>query len=158
MKRLPIGKQDFNNLITSDCIYVDKTEYLLQLIETTAPIFLSRPRRFGKSLMVTTFRELFLGNKDLFQRTYAYYHWDFEKTHPVLHLDLSLVRGESKEIISEKLLELVYNAAEDAGISIKETDNPDIALSRLIRKAGQETRAVILIDEYDTPILDNLYG
>jgi hypothetical protein len=158
MKKLPIGKQDFNNLVTSNCIYVDKTEYLLQLIETTAPIFLSRPRRFGKSLMVTTFRELFLGNKDLFQGTYAWHHWDFAKTYPVLHLDLSLVRGESKEIISEKLLELVYNAAEDAGISIKETNNPDIALSRLIRKAGKETRTVILIDEYDTPVLDNLYG
>ncbi|MCI5140759.1 MAG: AAA family ATPase, partial [Candidatus Electrothrix sp. ATG1] len=63
MKKLPIGKQEFKGLIEDNCIYVDKTTYLLQLIDFGAPVFLSRPRRFGKSLIVNTFKELFRGNK-----------------------------------------------------------------------------------------------
>jgi hypothetical protein len=156
MKKLPIGKQEFKGLIEGDFLYVDKTKYLVSLAESTVPIFLSRPRRFGKSLMVTTFKELFVGNKELFKDTYAYEHWDFEQTNPVIHLDLSQVRANTAEFVSEKLLELVYNAAEDANIDIKQTNHPDIALSRLIRKAGKEIKVAILIDEYDTPILDNL--
>ena len=58
MKKLPIGKQEFKGLIEGDFLYVDKTKYLVSLAESTVPIFLSRPRRFGKSLMVTTFKEL----------------------------------------------------------------------------------------------------
>ena len=156
MKKLPIGKQEFKGLIEGNFLYVDKTKYLVSLAESTVPIFLSRPRRFGKSLMVTTFKELFIGNKKLFKDTYAYENWDFEQTSPVIHLDLSQVRANTAALVSEKLLELVYNAAEDANIVIKETEHPDIALSRLIRKAGKEIKAAILIDEYDTPILDNL--
>jgi hypothetical protein len=59
MKKLPIGKQEFKGLIEQGCIYVDKTKFLLQLTDFTAPVFLSRPRRFGKSLMLNTFKELF---------------------------------------------------------------------------------------------------
>jgi hypothetical protein len=89
MKKLPIGKQEFKGLIEAGCIYVDKTPYLLKLIESTAPVFLSRPRRFGKSLMVNTFKELFKGNKALFTDTYD--NWNFSQTSPVIRLDLSQV-------------------------------------------------------------------
>ena len=157
MKKLPIGKQEFKGLIEQGCIYVDKTQFLLQLTDFTAPVFLSRPRRFGKSLMLNTFKELFKGNKMLFKDTYAYDHWDFEQTHPVIQLDLSKVNGDRPEVISDKLLVLVYNAAELMGIELRETPYPDVALDSLILKAGKTTPVVILIDEYDTPILDNLH-
>ena len=156
MKKLPIGKQEFKGLIEQDCIYVDKTQFLLQLTDFTAPVFLSRPRRFGKSLMLNTFKELFKGNKALFKDTYAYDHWDFEQTNPVIRLDLSKVSGDQPEEISQKLLEQVYSAAEQMNIDIKETPFPDIAFDRLILKAGKTTPVVILIDEYDTPILESL--
>ena len=81
MKKLPIGKQEFKGLIEQGCIYVDKTQLLLQLTDFTAPIFLSRPRRFGKSLMLNTFKELFKGH-NLWQKL-AYDHngyaWDGEQ-------------------------------------------------------------------------------
>jgi hypothetical protein len=156
MKKLPIGKQEFKGLIEQDCIYVDKTKYLLQLTDFTAPVFLSRPRRFGKSLMLNTFKELFKGNKALFKDTYAYDHWDFEQTNPVIQLDLSRVSGDQPEVISDMLLELVYNVAELMDIELKETPYPNVALNRLIQKAGKTKPVVILIDEYDTPILENL--
>ncbi len=156
MKKLSIGRQEFKGLIEDNCVYVDKTKYLLQLIEFGAPVFFSRPRRFGKSLLVNTFKELFRGSKELFRDTYAYDNWDFSQTNPVVRLDLSKVSGKSPEVISEKLLELIYDAAEDAEVSIRETPYPDIALKRLIRKIGKRRPVVILVDEYDTPILDNL--
>ena len=156
MKKLPIGKQEFKGLIEQGCIYVDKTKFLLQLTDFTAPVFLSRPRRFGKSLMLNTFKELFKGNKTLFKDTYAYDHWDFEQTNPVIQLDLSQVDGDQPEVISDRLLDMVLDAAEDMNIEFKETSSPVVAFKRLIKKAGKITPVVILIDEYDTPILDNL--
>jgi hypothetical protein len=156
MKKLPIGKQEFKGLIEQGCIYVDKTQFLLQLTDFTAPVFLSRPRRFGKSLMLNTFKELFKGNKALFKDTYAYDHWDFEQTNPVIQLDLSCVSGDQPEEISDTLLDMVFDAAEMMNIEFKETPYPNVALNRLIKKAGKTTPVVILIDEYDTPILENL--
>jgi hypothetical protein len=124
MKKLPIGKQEFKGLIEDGCIYVDKTPYLLKLIESTAPVFLSRPRRFGKSLMVNTFKELFKGNKDLFVDTYAHEHWDFSQTSPVIRLDLSKMNGNQADIISQKLLALVYKTAKLMEIEIESTPLP----------------------------------
>lgn len=156
MKKLPIGKQEFKGLIEQNCIYVDKTPYLLKLIESTAPVFLSRPRRFGKSLMLNTFKELFKGNKELFVDTYAYDHWDFSQTSPVIKLDLSQVNGNQADIISQKLLALVCDAAKLMDVKIEPTPFADVAFKRLIQELGQSTQIVILIDEYDTPVLENL--
>jgi hypothetical protein len=156
MKKLPIGKQEFKGLIEGGCIYVDKTPYLLKLIESTAPVFLSRPRRFGKSLMVNTFKELFKGNKNLFVDTYAYDHWDFSQTSPVIRLDLSQVNGNQADTITQRLLALVCNTAKLMKVDIDSTPLPDIAFRNLIQEAGKSTPVVILIDEYDTPVLENL--
>ena len=156
MKKLPIGRQEFKGLIENNCLYVDKTKYLIQLIDSVAPIFLSRPRRFGKSLMLNTFKELFSGNRELFRGTYAYDNWDFDQTSQVIRLDLSKVGGRNADIISQNLLELIYNAAEDIGASIRETPYPNLAFDRLLRKAGKDRPVVLLIDEYDAPVLDNL--
>jgi hypothetical protein len=158
MKKLPIGKQEFKGLIEDDCVYVDKTPFLLKLIESTAPVFLSRPRRFGKSLMVNTFKELFHGNKALFVNTYAHDNWDFDKTSPVIHLDLSMVNGNEPQMISQKLLALVNNTAKRMKIALDPTPFPDVAFYNLIQQAGESKPVVILIDEYDNPILENLHN
>ncbi len=156
MKKLPIGKQEFKGLIESNCIYIDKTEFLIKLINSSAPVFLSRPRRFGKSLMVNTFKELFKGNKELFKETYAYNNWDFERIYPVIRLDLSRVFGDTAKEIDKQLCELVRDHAENFEISIAKKTSSNIALNQLIKKAGKDKTVVILIDEYDAPILDNL--
>ncbi|MCW5212287.1 AAA family ATPase [Desulfobulbus sp. TB] len=156
MKKLPIGRQEFKGLIEDNCIYVDKTEYLLQLIDSTSPIFLSRPRRFGKSLTVTTFKELFQGNKDVFKDTYAYDHWDFEQKNPVIHLDLSQVVCHDAATVEKQLYELIREQAENFAVSLLEKEAPNIAFRQLIKKIGKEQPVVLLIDEYDAPILDNL--
>ncbi|MCI5222739.1 MAG: AAA family ATPase [Candidatus Electrothrix sp. AR4] len=156
MKKLPIGKQEFKSLIEDNCIYVDKTEYLLKLIDSAAPIFLSRPRRFGKSLTVTTFKELFKGGKELFKNTFAYDNWNFEQSNPVIHLDLSQVSCNDTESIEKQLYELIREQAENFDFTLIEKSAPNIAFRQLIRKLGKEKPVVLLIDEYDAPILDNL--
>ena len=84
MKNLPIGIQSFSTFKERDFIYVDKTELIHRLVTTGNFYFLSRPRRFGKSLLISTIKELFLGNKELFEGTWIDNNWDFTKTHPVL--------------------------------------------------------------------------
>ena len=156
MKKLPIGKQEFKGLIEDGCIYVDKTQYLLKLVEATSPVFLSRPRRFGKSLMLNTFKELFKGDKSLFIDTYAYNHWDFSQNHPVIQLDLSIVTGNTVDVIGQKLLAIVKGVAEQLNIELASTEFADLAFDELIRKAALTAPVVLLIDEYDTPVLENI--
>ncbi|MDR0724072.1 MAG: AAA family ATPase, partial [Endomicrobium sp.] len=86
MKKLSIGLQSFQDLREKDYIYVDKTNYIYQLINSGKVYFLSRPRRFGKSLLINTFKELFKGNKQIFEGLYIYDKWDWTKKYPVIHL------------------------------------------------------------------------
>ena len=88
MKKLPIGIQDFTKIIKDGYIYVDKTEYLFKLISSGEYYFLSRPRRFGKSLLVSTLKEIFNGNKELFKGLWIYDKIGWEK-YPVIHIDFS---------------------------------------------------------------------
>ena len=156
MKKLPVGTQQFKDLIENGCLYVDKTPYLLKLTDATAPVFLSRPRRFGKTLMLNTFKALFDGDKALFAGTYAHDHWDFEQTHPVIQLDLSLVSSPDVETVSQKLLFIVKQAASQLGLALEPTPYPDFAFNDLIHKAAKHKRVVLLVDEYDSPLLENL--
>lgn len=156
MKKLPISKQEFKGLIESNSIYVDKTQQLIELTELNAPIFLSRPRRFGKSLMLNTFKELFSGNKSLFENTYASQNWNFSQIHPVIKLDLSTISGKTAAQINEKLLDELELCAEQLNIAVSNAGSADRAFNRLIKNAAYNNKVVILIDEYDTPILENL--
>lgn len=88
-KLLPIGKQDFKKLIESNCIYVDKTEHIYRLVTQGFYYFLSRPRRFGKSLLVSTVKELFEGNRPLFEGTWIEKKWDWSKTKPVIQVSFA---------------------------------------------------------------------
>ena len=88
MKNLPIGVQTFQKMREKNYIYVDKTQFIYAIAEenSNGNYFLSRPRRFGKSLMVNTLKELFLGNEHLFQGLWIHDKWDWSKTFPVIHL------------------------------------------------------------------------
>nr|WP_276318631.1 AAA family ATPase [Marinitoga lauensis] len=88
MKKLPIGVQDYKKIIEGNYVYVDKTKYIYDLISSEVPIFLSRPRRFRKSLTVSTLYYIFKGEKELFKDTYIYDKWEF-KEYPIIKLDMS---------------------------------------------------------------------
>ena len=95
LKNLPLGISTLSFLLESNCIYVDKTEYAFNLINTPGRFFLSRPRRFGKSLFVDTLKEIFEGNQKLFEGLYIHDKWDWTKKYPVIKLDFA--GGGSKE-------------------------------------------------------------
>jgi hypothetical protein len=154
----PIGIQDFSELRRMNCVYVDKTELIYRLTHTSKYVFLSRPRRFGKSLLTSTLEYYFEGRKDLFTGL-AMEHLETEWIkHPVLHFDLSPVKG--------KPLDQMRNSI---GLQFKEFEArygiTEVApalgdrLTTLIKTAFEQTgqQVVVLIDEYDAPILDVLH-
>ena len=153
---LPIGIQTFADLRRRGCYYVDKTAEVLKLIDNGKCYFLSRPRRFGKSLLVDTIKELYEGNGALFEDLAIHRHWDWRKRHPVVRLDLS-GSFRTPEELEENLLDQFADIAEEAGIAA-EASTAAVGLRRLIRglrrHAGQ--RVALLVDEYDKPILDAL--
>ena len=160
--KLPIGIQTFEQLIQDGYIYVDKTKYLLQLIDRGKVYFLSRPRRFGKSITISTFDALFSGKKELFKGLHAeeYFTRPEYRPYPVVHLDMSLVvtDGGVSEM-KKSILEIVGANARRHGIENSYTgDMPEIALSRLFESLKKEFGPVaVLVDEYDKPILDVLH-
>jgi hypothetical protein len=160
MKQLPIGIQTFEILINDGYIYVDKTEDIYQIITKGRYYFLSRPRRFGKSLLVSTLKQLFLGNKELFQGLWIYTsNYDWEK-HSVIHLDLSRIAHGSSQELSANLSWMIDSIAEDYDVDTSAAPSAQTKLEKLVKhlaKKHRPTRAVILIDEYDHPILSHLH-
>ena len=160
MKKLPIGVQDFVKIRQRNYLYVDKTGKLLELIEQGERYFLSRPRRFGKSLMLSTFGAMFSGRKELFEGLAAE-QWvtrQSERPAPVLRLDMSGLRayssGEELNLVIVKALE-DFNLLNDIDVPLERTAGG--MLLRTIHKLYKQRGAVaVLIDEYDKPILDNL--
>ncbi|QLB39553.1 ATP-binding protein [Mannheimia pernigra] len=158
-KQLPIGIQTFAKLReNNDYYYVDKTQKIIELINASEFIFLSRPRRFGKSLTLDTIAELFSANKPLFKDLYAEKNWDWDKKYPVIRLSFGTnVTFDDKrlvQIINEKLEEL----EEIHNISAKPHLSEAARFQRIIKHIHNQTgqKVVVLIDEYDKPILDNL--
>jgi hypothetical protein len=154
LPNLPVGQQYFKSIIKGEAIYVDKTEYIYKLCK---PIdkgyFLSRPRRFGKSLTVDTIAELFSGNKELFNGLWIDDKWDWSETYPIVRLSLDAIGHEGR--LEEALLEAVKEIAEDFGLTIL-ANKPSVGFKELIKKIAKQTgkQVVVLIDEYDRPIID----
>ncbi|MCY4297015.1 MAG: AAA family ATPase [Gammaproteobacteria bacterium] len=156
--RLPIGIQDFQTLRESGCYYVDKTPLIHQLVRQGRYYFLSRPRRFGKSLLLDTLRELFAGNEPLFRGLAIHGKWDWTNKHPIVHLSFGGKNIELDDLETDVLAQLGI-IERNAGLA-----PPDKAMSgparlrdlldRLHGKTGR--RVVVLVDEYDKPILDAL--
>jgi len=157
-KKLPIGIQTFARIREDDCYYVDKTGLALRLIEEGNYYFLSRPRRFGKSLFIDTLGELFEGNEALFRGLAVHDRWNWTVKYPVIRISFGggvLHRREALEVRIDSLLR--DNAVRLGLPAFTEKDIPGRFIE-LIRQAekvhGQ--RVVVLVDEYDKPILDNL--
>lgn len=154
LPNLPLGLQYFAEVRKSDCIYVDKTEYIYELCRPPSrPFFLSRPRRFGKSLTLDTIAELFSGNKALFEGLWIADKWDWTETNPVIRLSLDAISHE--EGLSKALLAAVQEIAEDFDLTLV-AKSPSAGFKELIKKIAKKTgkQVVILIDEYDRPIID----
>ena len=156
-RRLPIGIQNFRKIREQNCYYVDKTEYIRTLLDGGTHYFLSRPRRFGKSLFLDTLKELFEGNEPLFEGLYIHGHWDWEVRHPVLRLDFSSGNYQGPDDL-QKEVTAQLNAFEDEAEISPRDESASARLRHLIKvlheRSGQ--RVVLLVDEYDKPILDAL--
>ena len=108
MKDLPIGVQTFKKMRENNYVYVDKTEFVYELARKEGNNFFSRPRRFGKSLLVNTFKELFLGSEQLFQGLWIHDKWDWSKTYPVIHLSFDAMSYEGLGLDKAISYELKY--------------------------------------------------
>ncbi len=142
----------------ANLLYVDKTSKLLELINSGRRYFLSRPRRFGKSLTLSTLNAMFCGRKDLFIGLTAE-QWVNEKSEnpsPVLRFDMSTIAATTSEDIKLSLQEMIYRLAEDFNLNIRSQTLGGIFIDLIRKLQKQQGQVVILIDEYDKPILDNL--
>ncbi|TXT39868.1 MAG: hypothetical protein FD135_1835 [Comamonadaceae bacterium] len=156
-KQLPIGIQTFAKIREDDCYYVDKTQLILQLITEGSHYFLSRPRRFGKSLLIDTIAELFAGNQALFTGLYCHDKWDWSKHYPVIRISFTEgVRGGVAGL-DQRVREILAQEQKRLGVSCVNQSLAGI-LSELISETHAATgqRVVVLIDEYDKPILDSI--
>jgi hypothetical protein len=162
-RKLPIGIQDFEKIRTDSNIYVDKTRYIWDLAQFSIPCFLSRPRRFGKSLFTSTLKAYFEGKKDLFgaiagQNALAIAGLEREwKPYPVLHLDLTGTSYQNAKSLDSRLASNLRMYEEVWGADAAE-DTPAARFFGLIRRAWQQTNTpvVVLVDEYDKPLTDTL--
>jgi hypothetical protein len=156
MKKLSVGISDFKELIQGNYIYVDKTEYIYKLINSGKYYFLSRPRRFGKSLLISTISYLFQSKRELFKGTYIQDKWNWEEIYPVIRVDFSK-DVKNKDDLKEKVYhELKKNYMWNSLEIPKDIRDESILLEELIMRISEkeQKQVVILVDEYDKPILD----
>jgi len=156
-RRLPTGIQAFREIRESDCYYIDKTDYALRLVEGGKHYFLSRPRRFGKSLFLDTLKELFQGSQSLFIGLEAHDRWDWSVRNPVVRLDFGGLNATKPGDLEEDVLAQLLNLETTAGAQARHRSGPrrlEDLIRTLHRDSGQ--RVCVLVDEYDKPILDAL--
>jgi hypothetical protein len=157
VQKYPVGMQDFAYIRNNGFLYVDKTEYIYNLAQYSKYVFLSRPRRFGKSLMCSTMKCYFEGRRELF-RGLAIEQLEQEWTaHPVIHLSLGKIKNIRPEILEVRLAEILKPYERIYGACTNIT--PGGRLEELIQNAYEKTHkgVVLIIDEYDTPLLDVLH-
>ena len=156
-RRLPIGIQTFREIREEDYYYVDKTGFALRLNDEGKYYFLSRPRRFGKSLFLDTLAELFAGNEPLFRGLEAHERWDWGRRFPVVRLSFAEGVLRSRAELDQRIGELLADNEARLGVASSQRSLAGrfqglIAAAR----AAHGERVVVLVDEYDKPILDNL--
>ena len=155
----PIGQQDFPSLRKRGDVYVDKTEYVYRMTHTSSQyMFLSRPRRFGKSLLISTLQAYFEGRKELFEGLAIERLEQEWEPRPVIRLDMSLAKHEEPEVLERYLINILRDNERRLGVQ-SEGQDTNVRLSNLIREAFEKTgkRVVVLIDEYDSPLLDVIH-
>ena len=155
MKKLPIGIQTFEKLINDDHLYVDKTKLIYQLIQTATVYFLSRPRRFGKSLLLSTLEAIFKGKKELFKGLWIYdqpFDW---QEYPVIRIDFSKKHIGTCAELKEFIINELQDIAKHYNIALVREYYDDI-FAELIKKLTETGKVVVLVDEYDKPILGHI--
>jgi len=160
MKKLPIGIQSFEKICQNDFYYVDKTPFIKKLMdEGGGYYFLSRPRRFGKSLFLDTLRQAFLCKKELFQGLYLENNWRWDRKYPVIYISFGsgIHRSLDEFMETENVILQEYANEYDISLSYKNIKDRFFELIKKIHKKFDE-KVVVLIDEYDKPILDNIHN
>ena len=157
MQNLPVGISTLAQIRQNDFAYVDKTQHVVRLAHQGKYYFLSRPRRFGKSLLVDTLKQAFMGRRELFEGLYLQDNWDWSVEHPVIHLSFSEGTVHDRASLDQKIHECLdahyeYYQCQTRYdyVSGRFSD----LISQLAEQRGQ--RVVVLVDEYDKPILDNI--
>jgi hypothetical protein len=156
LKKLPVGISSFKEIREDGYVYVDKTRQIWELVESGKYFFLARPRRFGKSLLLDTLDHLFRGDKELFEGLYIYKDWKWEEKYPVVRISLSK-SALTPEILINGIIDMLNGIARKNEMKLESMTLDgkfEELLVRLCEKYNQ--KAVILIDEYDKPILDKL--
>ena len=155
--KLPLGRQSFAEVRELGCAYVDKTPLALKLAADGKLYFLARPRRFGKSLFLNTLRSLFEGKRELFQGLHAENEWDWSVKYPVIKLDMSGASA-SVDALRSMLEDNLRYIAKCIGVELSIANEPAKLFQQLIRElhAQHGHQVVLLIDEYDKPMIDNI--
>jgi hypothetical protein len=157
MQQLPIGIQSFNVIREGNYRYVDKTKDYIDLLKNVNGkyIFFARPRRFGKSLMLSTIKYLYTCEKALFTGLWAENNWDWEKPYPVVHVDLNSVNTLHSSLEKGLLFQIQEHAA-FYGVALSHQDAKTCFIELLKKLTARGLKPVVLIDEYDKPITDNI--
>ena len=154
---LPIGIQSFEDIRNNNYLYVDKTEEIYNLISSGKVYFLSRPRRFGKSLLISTLHAFFSGKKELFKGLKVEKLEKEWKKYPVFHFDLGGKEYRTRTDLENKLINILDNIKEEYELTSSQT-SPELIFSDLLKSASEKygNNVVVLVDEYDKPLLESL--
>jgi len=156
--KFPIGIQSFEKIRTDSYYYVDKTHFVKMLVEEGGGyFFLSRPRRFGKSLFIDTLKQAFLGKKELFKGLYLYDNWDWDKKHPVIHISFGAGVHKNVDELKTTFEEILRDHQKFYQVELTYPSQKG-KFKELIKKLAEKynQKVVVLVDEYDKPILDNI--
>lgn len=148
------GTHDFVEIRKKGYFYVDKTELIYRLIRSSPSVFLSRPRRFGKSLLVSTLRAIFSGNRELFQGLWidsSDYSWE---PYPIIFLDFSRLKSDSLEKLTISLEDQLQEIANTYALGEVRRGDPALTFNQLINAFPKGSKVILLVDEYDKPLLD----
>ncbi len=158
MQKLPIGIQTLDKIRKGNYLYIDKTKEAYKLINTYQYVFLSRPRRFGKSLFLDTLKNIFEGNKELFKGLYIYDKYDFEDKYPVIKISFNSGDFGTSLSFQEELHQILDKNERDLQVPVHSELKSVGRFKRLIEEVYTKYKksVVILVDEYDKPILDNI--
>ncbi|MDR1820091.1 MAG: AAA family ATPase [Methanobrevibacter sp.] len=160
MNRLSLGLSEFNNIVKENKIYVDKTRFIKKMMDQGRKYyFLSRPRRFGKTLLLSTLENFFNGKKELFKDTYIYDNWKDWTEYPIIRISMNNLSNNSPIKLENDILGLIEEIADENNIKLIENTSYISKFTKLIKelsKLSKTNEIVILIDEYDAPIIDNI--
>lgn len=157
-RKLPIGIQTFSQIISGNYYYVDKTAHIARLLSEDKYYFLSRPRRFGKSLLLDTLKELLECNEALFRGLAIHGQWDWTRPSPVIEISFNDGGLETRQDLEQRMISLVQQNSQRLGLPWEAPANPVEGLRLLIKRAHEKygQRVAILVDEYDKPVLDHI--